>query len=142
MKTILLGEKDSALSYDFRETCFGICLKDNQLLVTYDYQQNHYSLIGGGKEENESREETLKREFLEEVGVTIKDIQYFLSIDCFWLAGENHPMESLAHFYSMDIDKVQSNECEGTYEFIPIESLELPLPYQRKAVELYLKEKK
>jgi hypothetical protein len=54
MKTIILGNKDDNLKYGFRETCFGIYIKDNKVLVTYDKKHNQYSLIGGGIEENES----------------------------------------------------------------------------------------
>jgi len=66
----------------------------------------------------------------------IKNIQEFITIDCFWLANHQYPMESLAHFYRIDIEQILPIQCEGTYEFIPIQSLDLPLPYQKKVLEL------
>ena len=76
MKKIIIGEKLENLKYDFRETCFGIYMKDNKVLVTYDKKYNQYSLIGGGIESGENYKDTLEREFLEEVGIKIKDINY------------------------------------------------------------------
>ncbi len=137
MKKIILGTKDNNLKYDFRETCFGLYIKDNKVLVTYDKKYNQYSLIGGGIEKGENKHDTLKREFLEEVGIKIKNIKPFIIIDCYWLAGGDYPMESLANFYLIDIDKYLDGEYESTYSFIDINEIILPLPYQNKALELY-----
>ena len=141
MKKIIIGEKIKDKKYDFRETCFGLYVKNNEILVTIDPKRNQYTLIGGGIEESESHEDTLKREFLEEVGIKIKDIKELFTIDCFWLAGGDYPMESLAHFYTIDIDEYLTDvETEGEYKFININKLNLPLPYQKKAIEMYKKE--
>ncbi len=141
MEIITIGEKDKSKKYDFRETCFGIYVKNNEVLVTIDPKRNQYTFIGGGIEPNESHEETLKREFLEEVGIKIKDIKEFITIDCFWLAGGDYPMESLANFYKIDIDEYLENvETEGVYKFVNMNELTLPLPYQEKALELIKKE--
>lgn len=141
MKKIIIGEKLENLKYDFRETCFGICMKDNKVLVTYDKKYNQYSLIGGGIESGENYKDTLEREFLEEVGIKIKDIKPLFTIDCFWMAGGDYPMESLANFYSINIDEYLDVETESEYFFIDINELDLPLPYQRKAIEIYTSKK-
>ena len=140
MRKIRLGKKEKELKYDFRETCFGIYKKGNKLLVTYDKKYNQYSFIGGGIEPGEKKHDTLRREFLEEVGIKIKSIKHFVTVDCFWLAGGDYPMESLANFYLIDIDKFLDVESEGDYEFIDTDKLVLPLPYQNKAFELYKEE--
>ena len=140
MKKIKLGTRNKNLKYDFRETCFGLYRKDNQILVTIDKKRNQYSLIGGGIEESETKHDTLRREFLEEAGIKIKRIKHFVTIDCFWLAGGDYPMESLANFYLFEIDKFLDIECESGYEFVDINKLNLPLPYQKKALELFLEE--
>ena len=137
MKIITIGEKDENKKYDFRETCFGIYVKNNEILVTIDPKRNQYTFIGGGIESRENHVNTLKREFLEEVGIKIKDIKEFITIDCFWLAGGDYPMESLAHFYKIDIDEYLTNiKTEGEYKFVNINELTLPLPYQEKALEI------
>lgn len=60
MKTIKIGNKFKE-KHGFRETCFGIVVKDNKLLVVYDQKHNQYSLVGGGIDNGETHEETLKR---------------------------------------------------------------------------------
>ena len=140
MRKIKLGTKEKSLKYDFRETCFGLYIKDNKLLVTYDKKYNQYSLIGRGIQKNETKHEALRREFLEKAGIKIKNIKHFITIDCFWLASNNYPIESLANFYYIDIDKYLDIECESSYEFIDVNNINIPLPYQKKALELFIKE--
>lgn len=137
MKKIVLGEKFKDTKMGFRETCFGLYVKDGKILVTYDKKHNQYTFIGGGIDEGETKHDTLRREFLEEVGIKIKHIKHFITIDCYWLAGGDYPMESLANFYTIDIDKFVEMETEGNYEFIDINEVDLPLPYHKKALELF-----
>ena len=137
MKKIVLGEKFKDTKMGFRETCFGLYVKDGKILVTYDKKHNQYTFIGGGIDEGDTKHDTLRREFLEEVGIKIKHIKHFITIDCYWLAGGDYPMESLANFYTIDIDKFVEIETEGNYEFIDINEVDLPLPYHKKALELF-----
>lgn len=58
MKKIIIGEKDFSKNYDFRETCFGIVVKNNKLYCTE--KRNEFSLIGGGIEQGESHLDCLK----------------------------------------------------------------------------------
>lgn len=69
MKKIVIGKKESNIHYGFRETCFGIVEVNNTFYITL--KNGDYSLIGGGINDGESHLECLKREFLEEAGLTI-----------------------------------------------------------------------
>jgi len=145
MKKIILGEKFKG-KYDFRETCFGIYQKEGKLLLVK--KNNQYSLVGGGIDKNETQEECLKREFLEETGYPISSIKELVSIDCFWLADNKYPLESLANIYIVDIDetcKIDALEKDThEIEFVDIDSVEslLPLPYHKEAIKEYLKNKR
>ncbi len=139
MKTITIGEKFNS-KYDFRETCFGIVVKDNQILLVN--KNNQYSLVGGGIEKNETLEDCLKREFLEESGSTIKSAKPLVCIDCFWLAAGKYPMESKANIFEVDIDLL--NQTSPTEEGHIIEWIDLdkamdllPLPYLKEALNFY-----
>jgi len=140
MERIVLGEKLDGKKYDFRETCFGICIKDNKMLLVK--KNNQYSFIGGGKELGESYEDCLRREFIEEAGYEIIDIKPFITIDCFWLAGGKWPLESLANFFVVEVGKKISNPLEDDcfVEEQPLDDVNnlLPLPYHKKALELYV----
>ena len=140
MEKIVIGQKLKDKKYDFRETCFGIYVRDGKILLVKKNEQ--FSFIGGGVEENETHEECLKREFIEESGYEILGIKPFVTIDCFWLAGGKWPLESLANFYLVEIGK---KVCEPTEEGHTVEEIKieeankvLPLPYHKKALELFV----
>ena len=64
MKKVIVGKKFQNDDYMFRETCFGIYYKDGKILVGIDNKRNNLTLIGGGCETDETKENTLKRELL------------------------------------------------------------------------------
>lgn len=139
MEKIVIGEKLENKKYDFRETCFGICVKDGKMLLVKKKEQ--CSFVGGGLEDGETHEACLKREFIEESGYEILNISPFVTIDCFWLAAGKWPLESLANFYVVEVG---NKICEPTEEgHVVVEATLsevkdlLPLPYHQKALELY-----
>ena len=140
MEKIVIGEKLENTKYDFRETCFGICVKNGKMLLVK--KKGQYSFVGGGIENGETKEECLKREFIEESGYELLSAEPFVTIDCFWLAAGKWPLETLANFY---IVKVGNKLCEPTEEGHVVEEIKLekvdeilPLPYHKKALELFL----
>ena len=144
MKTINIGEKKDT-KYGFRETCFGIVVENDKLMVVK--KDGQLSLIGGGIDQNETHEQCIRREFLEESGYTISNKQEVVCIDCFWLAGNKWPLESLANIYVVEVDpstKVKPLEENHTIEYIDLLKAEelLPLPYHKKAIHYYLNEYK
>ena len=143
MNNIIIGKQEN-IKYDFRETCFGIVVKNDKLLVVKKDEQ--YSLIGGGLENGENFYDCIKREFLEESGYTITKVNDLATIDCFWLAGGKWPLESLANIFVVEIDyntKVEPLEKNHTIEYIELENAIdlLPLPYHKKAIEIFLSNK-
>ncbi len=140
MKKIKLGTKKRNINYDFRETCFGIVFKDNIFYLTE--KSNEISLIGGGIEEKEEHLECLKREFIEEAGLTIINYHEFLTIDCFWNTRNNQNMESLANFYIVEVSDKIKTPTEKESKLVTINQNEilskLALPYQKEAVKLYI----
>lgn len=142
-KLIVIGEKNQSLHYDFRETCFGIVVKEDKLYCTQ--KNNEISLIGGGIEKGESHEECLRREFLEEAGCIIKSIKEFCTIDCFWKNRDNENMESLVNVYIVDIEEKRRRPTENGNKLMIIDlekSIELlELPYHKRAILEYIKNK-
>lgn len=139
MKTITIGEKFKT-KFDFRETCFGIVVKDKQILLVK--KNNQYSLVGGGIEKEESHATCLKREFLEEAGLTITEIKPLVCVDCFWLAAGKYPMESKANIYEVSVDlshKIKPLEEDHETQWVDISNaIELlPLPYHKEALYFY-----
>lgn len=61
MEKYIIGEKFDK-KFDFRATCFGICEKDNKILLTFKANKNEYALPGGGIEKGEDFEACLRRD--------------------------------------------------------------------------------
>lgn len=140
MEKIQLGNKEENTEYGFRETCFGIYYKNGEFYLTK--KRGEYSLIGGGIENNEEPLDCLKREFLEESGLKITSITDYITIDCYWITKTGFHMNSLANFYIVEIDDDKTNPTEDECELAivtknAILSL-LPLPYQKKVIEIFL----
>ena len=142
MKKIQIGNEFKNGDYEYRETCFGIYEKDNKLYLTE--KNNEISLIGGGIEKNESYFDCLRREFLEESGCMVKESQELYIIDCYWVTRNNVNMKSVALIFLVDIeDKIlEPLEKESRLVIINKDMVleKLELPYQIKAIEMYLKE--
>ena len=137
---ILIGEKNENIKYDFRETVFGICLKNEELYLTKKGED--ISLIGGGIESNETEETTLKREALEEAGLEIIGMNKICDIDCYWKTRDNRDMESLTHIYQIEIsDKIiEPLEVESKLVKMSINEAKkrLNLPYQKQGLTEFL----
>ena len=78
MEKIVIGEKLENMKYDFRETCFGICVENGNMLLVKKNEQ--FSFVGGGIEKSETHEGCLRREFIEESGYEILNIKPFITI--------------------------------------------------------------
>ena len=69
MKTIeIYGENRFDEWTKTRNSCRGIVIKDNSILLSYETKENTWMIPGGGVEENESLEECCIREVQEETG--------------------------------------------------------------------------
>ena len=144
MKKVVVGKKDGRKKYDFRETCFGIVYKNNLFYLTS--KKGEPSLIGGGIEEGENPRVCLEREFMEEAGLTVTDIHEFVTVDCYWFTRSKVNMNSLANFYIVEVSDEEVEPTEAGHELVKVTKEEildlLPLPYHKKALEMYLEDLK
>lgn len=144
MEKIIVGSKDEKIKYDFRETCFGIVYKNDMFYLTN--KKGEPSLIGGGIEVGEDPKVCLEREFMEEAGLTVTDIREFITVDCYWITRNNDNMNSLANFYIVEVSDEEKEPTEAGHELLKVTKEEvfdlLPLPYHKKAIEMYLEDLK
>lgn len=144
MEKIIVGRKDEKIKYDFRETCFGIVYKNDMFYLTN--KKGEPSLIGGGIEVGEDPKVCLEREFMEEAGLTVTDIREFITVDCYWITRNNDNMNSLANFYIVEVSDEEKEPTEAGHELLKVTKEEvfdlLPLPYHKKAIEMYLEDLK
>ncbi len=91
---------------------YGICINDlNQVLVTSERWNNVPMLKfpGGGMEWGEGAQETLKREFLEELGVEIKVLEHFYTTDFFQQSAFSPQDQIISLYYLIEFLNNPSN---------------------------------
>ena len=75
MSTVVkFGSRINGIKYIDREAVYGLLLKKGKIAVVET--PRGYFLPGGGIEQNESHEECLRREIIEEVGIEVKLDEY------------------------------------------------------------------
>ncbi len=76
-----------------RISAYGLCIRDNKVLVVKPNWQDKWELPGGGADPNENLTDTVIREFMEETGYKIEKV-------------DNQPFKSIKQeFYADDIDE-------------------------------------
>lgn len=64
----------------FRETCRGIIIRGDEILMSHERVPDCWTLPGGGIEDNETHEECCRREVLEETGSIVSVGEYLVTI--------------------------------------------------------------
>lgn len=119
MEIIEIGTKRNGETYTFRETCYGIAQSNGKTLIVFSNKDGDYSLPGGGMEKGETKEDGLKREFLEEAGYEIEKAEPLVDAHMFVRNSKGFYIERLAHFFLVKIK-------EGT-NVTPIENWHDPI---------------
>ncbi|KAA0560092.1 NUDIX hydrolase [Rossellomorea aquimaris] len=114
MTVITFGKKEVGIEYILRPAVYSVMFnsQDNKVAVIQTCD-GKYFLPGGGIEGNETHEECLKREALEEMGMEIKILDF---IGCanryFYSTNEFKYYLSEGHFYICEIGKKVSKPIE------------------------------
>ena len=91
---------------EIRPVVLGLAIKNNKLLVSEGFDkvknQTFYRCLGGGIEFLEKSEEALKREFLEEINISIT-VKDFLGISENIFTYQGKKAHELILFYSIEI---------------------------------------
>ncbi|HYD35691.1 MAG TPA: NUDIX hydrolase [Vitreimonas sp.] len=130
--------------YIDRESVHGILLLKDSVLLVEDRHSKFWDFPGGGVEKDENLIQALKREFIEETGITDISIGVEVenSIDYFFNVHSQEPWRSHRHFYLVKANihelKTQTNAediCEA--KLIPVAEL-LGYKIKDKAKELII----
>ncbi|MGG0153393.1 NUDIX hydrolase [Bacillus mycoides] len=73
---LTFGYKELTVQYVLRPSCYAIIFHSSSSKIAVIQKGDRYFLPGGGMEGNETKEECLHRELLEELGWTIEIEQY------------------------------------------------------------------
>jgi len=102
-----------------RNAVRAIILKDDKILMVFLEKTNEYKFPGGGIEKNETNEEALKREVLEETGCNVIKIVKKIGIFTeYGIAkeGKNNIFKMISEYYAVNIDNNQIEQKLDNYE--------------------------
>ena len=136
----VIKPKEKDINYTKRKGAYVIIKKHDDKIAIAN-QDNKYFFIGGGIEAEETKEEALKREVLEETGCTLKNIEYFDTVKSYEY-NENHGyLEIIATIYTAEFDEKVAEKIEKNEIIIcnPKEYEDkLYHEYQRYALKKYI----
>ena len=115
--------KNTTLCYLEKDGCY---LLQHRIKKKNDLNHEKWIGVGGKFEENETPEECVRREVLEETGLTLRSLRYRGIIT--FLSNE-YEGEYMHLFTSDSFSGTLKKEChEGTHEFVPFGEIEsLPI---------------
>lgn len=95
----------------------GIIIHNNKILVHNSHKQDHYALMGGRIAIGESSEETVKREFKEEIGKDVEIIGYVGTVENFFTTDEGKYHE-IMFIYQLEFVDEEDKKIEHTLKNI------------------------
>lgn len=139
---IILGEKVDNIEYYERKAVYGIVINDEIKIATIKTPRGYF-LPGGGIEENESNEQCLEREFMEETGYEIKVGEYIGKASLYHISKSNRYVFGIGFFYFVNLKERKNSGIEEDHTLIWLEPNEcinrLYLEHQSWAVKKAVK---
>ena len=135
-----IGSKKAGIQYKKRICAYAIIerIKDKKIAI--------YFLLGGGREEDELIEETLKHEIIEETGYSLRDVELFDKINSWCYNDKYGYLDVEATIYIAKLDKKILEPIENDHRILWVSPLEykdkLYHKYQRYILNKYILKRK
>lgn len=126
-QNIIFGEKMEGLSYKLRKGVYAVIFNSsNDKIAVVRTADGKYFLLGGGVENNESHQDCLTREIIEEAGYEVIIGTYIGTSMRYFLSAKNEPMISDGYFYLAQLrEKVQEPiEDDHFLEWVNVKEVE------------------
>ena len=101
------GRPEPGKSYEDRPTAFGLVFRDGRLAcVRVDRGEgSYYDLPGGAIDGDETEEQAMVREFVEETGLTIRPDQRLGEAGQYFLKSDGRAVNNLAGFWTAEVER-------------------------------------
>lgn len=142
-----IGKKLENKEYEERKTSYGLIFNEKEeMAVAYIEKYNMYNLIGGKIEGKETSKDALIRETKEEIGYSLKDIEYIDSLGCYYYFDIMDKYElGIMDFYKAKLDKKICRPIEEDHELVWVKPEEIVnkmyFEYHRYILGEYIKNK-
>lgn len=140
-----IGEKIENKQYYKRPGAYVIVERDEDDKIAVVTNGIGYFFLGGGLENNETNEDALKRELIEESGYTLKDISFFDTVSTYIYNSKKGYMDIDATFYIAKFNKRVAEPTEKDHKIVWVSPLEykdkLYREYQRYILNKYVSKK-
>lgn len=140
---IRIGKKIEGEKYKKRLGSYVIIEREQDNKIAIATANGDYFFLGGGLEGEETEEEALKREVIEEAGYSLRNIKYFSTITAWADGGDRGPLDVTATFYIAKFDKKITEPIERDHKVLWINVNEykdkLYHEYQRYILNEYIK---
>ena len=143
-----IGEKIDNKEYKERKTSYGLIFNEKgEIAVAYIRKHDMYNLIGGKIEEKETSKEALIRETKEEIGYSLRDIEYVDNLGCYFYLDVMDKYElAIMDFYKAKLDKKICDPIEEDHELVWVKPEEIAdkmyFEYHRYILNKYIKQLK
>ncbi len=141
---VYIGEKLQDKEYEKRRTSFGLIFNEKrEIAVVCIGKYDMYNLIGGKIEENEDSKQALIRESKEEIGYSLKNIEYMENLGCYYYFDIMDKYElAIMDFYKAEIGKKVCEPLEKDHKLVWVEPEKIVdkmyFPYHRYILNKYL----
>ena len=101
------GRPEPGRTYDDRPTAFGLGFRDGRLAcVRVDRGEgSYYDLPGGAIDGDETEEQALVREFVEETGLTVRPNARLGEAGQYFLKSDGRAVNNLAGFWTAEVER-------------------------------------
>lgn len=98
------GRRRDGLDYPLRLTAFGLVFQDEKLACVRVERgdRSYYDLPGGAVDGDETEEQALVREFLEETGMTVRPFERLTEAGQYFLKSDGRPLNNVGGVWIAD----------------------------------------
>ena len=124
---LLFGERQPDLTYRERATAFGLVIQDGRLACVRVERgdRSYFDLPGGAVDGEETEEQALVREFVEETGLTVRPITRIVEAAQAHLKSNGEPVENRGGFWTAEMVSLDpASKVEDDHELVWLDPAE------------------
>ncbi len=118
--SLQFGRPDDGVDYLFRPTAFGLVFRDEKIAcVRVTRDAPYYDLPGGAVDGDETEQQALVREFVEETGMTVRPIARIAEAGQYFRKSEGSPVNNVGGFWIAErLALDPAAKVEGDHELV------------------------